>query len=276
MPSAIASARWPASKLVTPIAPISPSSRRRCISCRASSQAGCSKVHQWNCKQIDLVDAEPGKPLLDAATHDVGRHRPRLRAPFGEGERPVRRRHSAPAAGRRSARRCRSGRPCRTCRSRRAHRPAARRRRVRDRSSSPFFSMSATCHSPQTRRLIERPGAMRCVQALRHGMLLGVCLRRRAWRRRCAPPAEVARHDAPRPECRAGAAAGSRTAPTPIMTICSAAARACCSGGNERRDRGGRSAQMPQTSTAPRIAPRLLPEPPTISIAQTWKVRIGR
>ena len=31
-----------------------------------------------------------------------------------------------------------------------------------------------------------------------------------------------------------------------------------------------------QTSTAPKIAPRLLPEPPTISMVQIWKVRIGR
>ena len=32
----------------------------------------------------------------------------------------------------------------------------------------------------------------------------------------------------------------------------------------------------PQTTTAPRMAPRLLPAPPTISIAQTWKVSAER
>ena len=53
-PSASASARWAASKLVTPIAPISPSSFSRAISCNASSQAGCSNVHQWNCSRSIL------------------------------------------------------------------------------------------------------------------------------------------------------------------------------------------------------------------------------
>ena len=62
---------------------------------------------------------------------------------------------------------------------------------------------------------------------------------------------------------------------TPIMTIWSAAARACWPGGNRPETAPADAAQMPQTSTAPRIAPRLLPEPPTISMAQTWKVSIG-
>ena len=56
-------------------------------------------------------------------------------------------------------------------------------------------------------------------------------------------------------------------------TICSAARARLLAGGNERGDeQRPDSAQKPQTSTAPRMAPRLLPEPPTISIAQTWKV----
>ena len=35
-------------------------------------------------------------------------------------------------------------------------------------------------------------------------------------------------------------------------------------------------AQMAQTTAAPSKAPRLLPLPPTMSMAQTWKVTIGR
>ena len=40
-------------------------------------------------KQVDLVDAEPVEPLLHALADDIGRHRPRLRAPFGEGGRAL-------------------------------------------------------------------------------------------------------------------------------------------------------------------------------------------
>ena len=35
-------------------------------------------------------------------------------------------------------------------------------------------------------------------------------------------------------------------------------------------------AQIAHTTSAPSSAPRLLPLPPTISMAHTWKVRIGR
>ena len=40
-------------------------------------------------QQVDLLDAEPVEPLLHAPAHDVRCHRPGLRAPFGEGERPL-------------------------------------------------------------------------------------------------------------------------------------------------------------------------------------------
>ena len=72
--------RCAASKLVRPIAPIRPSSRSRFSSCRASSQAGCSKVHQWNCSRSTCSTPSRSQPLLDAA---------RARS----------RRSSAPAAG---------------------------------------------------------------------------------------------------------------------------------------------------------------------------------
>ena len=83
MPSASASARWAASKLVTPMAAISPSLRRRASSCRASSQAGCSKLHQWNCSRSMRGDAEAGEAFLDAGAHHLGGHRAGLGAPFG-------------------------------------------------------------------------------------------------------------------------------------------------------------------------------------------------
>ena len=52
-------------------------------------------------QQVDLFDAEPVEPFLHALADDFGGHRPGLRAPFGEGERPlVASADSAPAAGR--------------------------------------------------------------------------------------------------------------------------------------------------------------------------------
>ena len=36
-------------------------------------------------QQVDAGDAQPVEPLLHAAPHHVARHRPGLRAPFGEG-----------------------------------------------------------------------------------------------------------------------------------------------------------------------------------------------
>src|SRR5688500_20009614 len=47
---------------------------------------------------------------------------------------------------------------------------------------------------------------------------------------------------------------------TPIITICNAAARACCSGGNRTEIAAADAVQTPQTRTAPRIAPRLRSE----------------
>ena len=41
-------------------------------------------------QEIHLAHAEPLQPLLDAGAHHLGRHRLRRRAPFGEGERPLR------------------------------------------------------------------------------------------------------------------------------------------------------------------------------------------
>src|SRR6185503_5235746 len=70
----------------------------------------------------------------------------------------------------------------------------------------------------------------------------------------------------------------SRTADsaTPITTICRAALRAWKSDGTTMARRVPDSVQNPHTTTAPRMAPRLLPEPPMMSIAQTWKVRAER
>ena len=48
-------------------------------------------------EEVDRLDAEAPQTLLDAGANDGGRHRPRLRAPFGEGDR-------APAPGRALAR----------------------------------------------------------------------------------------------------------------------------------------------------------------------------
>jgi len=62
---------------------------------------------------------------------------------------------------------------------------------------------------------------------------------------------------------------------TPMATIWSAAARACCAGGKTTLMAKPVRLHRPQTTTAPRMAPRLLPAPPTMSIAHTWKVRAG-
>ena len=63
---------------------------------------------------------------------------------------------------------------------------------------------------------------------------------------------------------------------TPINTTCNAAARACSAWGTQPRNRFPALAQKVQTTKAPSTAPRLLPEPPTISIAHNWNVRMGR
>ena len=59
---------------------------------------------------------------------------------------------------------------------------------------------------------------------------------------------------------------------TEFARACKAAARACCSGGKSAPISGPEALHRPQTRIAPSKAPRLLPEPPMISIAQTWKV----
>jgi sarcosine oxidase subunit beta len=46
--------------------------------------------------------------------------------------------------------------------------------------------------------------------------------------------------------------------------------------GSTSRIRPPETDQIAQTTTAPSTAPALLPDPPTISIAQIWKVRTGR
>ena len=55
----------------------------------------------------------------------------------------------------------------------------------------------------------------------------------------------------------------------PIAASCRALARACISGGTAKEMAAPDKAQSAQTSTAPRIAPRLLPAPPMISMVHT-------
>ena len=62
---------------------------------------------------------------------------------------------------------------------------------------------------------------------------------------------------------------------TPMVVICNAAARACWSGGASELTSAPDPAQSAQTRIEPMTAPGLLPEPPTISMTQTWKVSIG-
>ena len=150
-----------------------------------------------------------------------------------------RRRRSAPAAGRRSARRCRSGRPCRTCRSRPRHRRRARRRRVRDRAACPSFSMSATCHRPQISRLIGQAVAERgAVRDLRHRWSSRWLHRARAGRGSLPRWRDTTRSSPRMPRGRRSRIAQSAT---PIMTICSDAARACWPAGNSAATSAGRA-----------------------------------
>ena len=55
----------------------------------------------------------------------------------------------------------------------------------------------------------------------------------------------------------------------PMTVVCSAAARACSACGIQLRRIAPRAGQKPHTTAAPRMAPLLLPDPPTINIAQS-------
>ena len=72
MPSANASARCAASKLVTPIAPIRPFLLAAAPS-RAAHRArpDARSVHQWNCSRSTLVDAEPVEPFVHARARTI-------------------------------------------------------------------------------------------------------------------------------------------------------------------------------------------------------------
>ena len=88
MPSDSATRRCAASKLVTPIAPISPSSFSFSHLVQRVEPGRMLEGPPVELQQVDLLHAEPVEPLLHAPAHDVRCHRPGLRAPFGEGERP--------------------------------------------------------------------------------------------------------------------------------------------------------------------------------------------
>ena len=268
MPSASASARWAASKLVTPIAPISPSSRSRVISCRASSQAGCSKLHQWNCRRSTCSTPSRSSRSWTPGAHDLRRHRPGLRAPFGHGDRPPSPRiaREQPAGDQLGAAvvvgHVEGVEAVRGIGLRAHRRPLGVERRA---VLLDVGDLPEAADQP-ARSQARREG--RCGQACpAFGDLAGAAtVGAGRWR-------EIA--CAPRRGCRAAAGAGWRRARR--RSARSAAPPRAPAGRAERarRSRWPRRAQTPQTTTAPRIAPRLLPEPPTISIAQTWKVSIG-
>jgi hypothetical protein len=142
---------------------------------------------------------------------------------------------------------------------------------ARDTSSGPAsFSWSATCHSPVSTRLISRPGASASGPVMASAPLRGRITFPSPAGRRCRDTVRTSgkipcgRQSSIRAQHHADDHDLQRGRPRLL-------ARRKHLGLDRRR--GG--AQIAQTSTAPRIAPRLLPEPPTISIAQTWKVSIG-
>ena len=96
MPSASASARWAASKLVTPMAPISPSPAQAGELVQGVEPGRVLEAPPVELQEVEAGDAEAGEAFLDAGAHHLGGHRAGLGAPFGE-------RDAAPAAGEEAA-----------------------------------------------------------------------------------------------------------------------------------------------------------------------------